>query len=112
LAGGALRLALAPVRFVTDRVAMRFAEPLADLGPGEGAIVDVEGEKVAAYRDPDGAVHALSPVCTHVRCVVSFNPRERTWDCPCHGSRFTTEGEVVKGPARRPLERKTVASSR
>ena len=71
---GAFRLALAPARFVLDRIAMLFAGPLRDLGPLEGAIVDLDGEKLAAYRDEDGEVHALSPICTHLRCVVGFNP--------------------------------------
>jgi Rieske Fe-S protein len=104
LASGALRLALAPVRFVTDRVAMRGADPVDELRPGEGRIVDAGGDKVAAYRDPDGTVHALSPICTHLRCVVSFDAERTEWHCPCHGSRFGIDGEVLKGPAKRPLE--------
>jgi Rieske Fe-S protein len=110
LVGGAIRLALAPVRFVGDRVAMRFAGPLAGLEPGHGAIVDVDGRTVAAFRDEDGAVTALSPYCTHLRCVVGFDAAAREWRCPCHGSRFDLNGGVVRGPARRPLER--VALSR
>ncbi len=104
----ALRLALAPVRLVTDRVAMRFAGPLDELGADEGRIVDVDGEKVAAYRDPDGELHAVSPICTHLRCVVSFDADDREWRCPCHGSRFGVDGEVLKGPARRPLAARDV----
>jgi Rieske Fe-S protein len=104
LIGGAVRLALAPVRFVTDRLAMRRAGPLDELAPGEGAIVDIDGRKVAAFRDEDGTVHALSPVCTHLRCIVSFDDQERQWACPCHGSRFGLDGEVLRGPAKRPLE--------
>jgi len=103
LAGGALRLALAPVRFVSDRVAMRFAAPLSRLPRGEGRIVDVDGEKVAAYRDAEGTVHALDPVCTHLRCIVSFDAERTEWRCPCHGSRFGIDGDVLHGPARRPL---------
>lgn len=102
-AKGALRLALAPVRLVTDRIAMRSAGPLADLRPGEGRIVEADGEKVAAFRDESGAVHALSPICTHLRCVVSFDVERTEWHCPCHGSRFGIDGEVLKGPAKRPL---------
>jgi Rieske Fe-S protein len=105
LAGGALRLALAPLHFVGDRIAMRFAEPLDSLAPGEGRIVDLDGRKVAAYRDGEGEVHALDPICTHVRCVVQFDSEAREWACPCHGSRFGTDGSVVRGPARRPLAR-------
>ena len=99
-----LRLALRAGRdFVGDRVAMRFAEPLDALAPGEGRIVDLDGRKVAAYRDDDGSVLALDPICTHVRCVVQFDADAREWACPCHGSRFAVDGSVVRGPARRPL---------
>jgi 3-phenylpropionate/trans-cinnamate dioxygenase ferredoxin reductase subunit len=105
LASGARRLALAPVRFVTDRIAMRGADPVDQLQPGEGRIVDAGGDKVAAYRDPAGELHLLSPVCTHLRCIVSFDAETTEWHCPCHGSRFTIDGDVVKGPAKRPLPR-------
>ncbi len=108
LAGSALRLVLAPVRLLTDRVAMRFAGPLDELPAGEGRVVDVDGAKVAAYRDPDGGVHAVSPICTHLRCVVGFDSEHTEWHCPCHGSRFTVDGEVLRGPAKQPLERRSV----
>lgn len=73
--------------------------------PGEGAIVEAGGERLAVYRDPDGALSALSPVCTHLKCIVHWNGVERTWDCPCHGSRFDLDGQVVEGPALVPLAR-------
>lgn len=103
---GIVRLSLAPFRFVADRVAMRFAGPLGELGAGEGAIVEMDGDKVAAFRDADGTVHALSPYCTHVRCIVAFDAERGEWHCPCHGSRFGIDGEVLNGPAKRPLERR------
>ena len=71
----------------------------------EGAIGEIDGRKVAAFRDDDGTVRALSPICTHLRYVVGFDEDAREWHCPCHGSRFDLEGSVVRGPARRPLER-------
>jgi Rieske Fe-S protein len=74
-----------------------------DLRPGEGAVVDVEGEKVAAYLDDDGTTYMLSARCTHMGCVVGWNSRARTWDCPCHGSRYEVSGAVINGPAARPL---------
>ena len=80
-----------------------------DLKPGDGGICEYKGEKVAAYRDESGEIHAVSPVCTHVGCLVSFNPAETTWDCPCHGSRYTVDGEVIEGPALKNLEPKGLA---
>jgi glycine/D-amino acid oxidase-like deaminating enzyme/nitrite reductase/ring-hydroxylating ferredoxin subunit len=73
--------------------------------PGDGAIVRERGRKRAAYRDEAGALHLLSPACTHLGCHVVWNPAERSWDCPCHGSRYSGEGDVIQGPAVKPLER-------
>jgi glycine/D-amino acid oxidase-like deaminating enzyme/nitrite reductase/ring-hydroxylating ferredoxin subunit len=69
------------------------------LTPGDGGIVDLDGKKVAAFRHDDGTLDAVSPICRHVGCLVAFNTAERTWDCPCHGSRYTIEGKVIQGPA-------------
>jgi glycine/D-amino acid oxidase-like deaminating enzyme/nitrite reductase/ring-hydroxylating ferredoxin subunit len=71
----------------------------AGLKNGEGRIVKVEGEKAAVYRDEEGKLHQLSARCTHLGCLVSWNSAERSWDCPCHGSRFSIDGEVLEGPA-------------
>jgi len=95
-------------RLVGDRLATLRPPPADGLAPGEGGIVRLEGDKVAAFRDDDGTLHAVSPVCTHVGCLVAFNRAERTWDCPCHGSRFTVDGQVIEGPALTPLEPKTL----
>jgi 3-phenylpropionate/trans-cinnamate dioxygenase ferredoxin reductase component len=76
----------------------------ADLAPGHGGIVDMGGKKLAVYRDENGRLHALSPRCTHMGCTVGWNDADRTWDCPCHGSRYAVDGRVVQGPAARPLE--------
>ena len=73
------------------------------LAPGEAALLKIEGSNVAAYRDEAGAVHAVSAVCTHMGCLVGWNGTDRTWDCPCHGSRFDLAGEVIHGPAVEPL---------
>lgn len=70
-----------------------------DLAPGEGAVVWQGRGQVAAYRDDGGTLHAVSPTCTHLGCRVVFNDAERSWDCPCHGSRFGVDGEVLQGPA-------------
>jgi nitrite reductase/ring-hydroxylating ferredoxin subunit len=71
----------------------------ATLAPGQGRIMVVEGERVAAYRDARGVVHLLSPVCPHLFCDVRWNAAESSWDCPCHGSRFSGEGKLLNGPA-------------
>ncbi len=60
---------------------------------------------VALYRNRQGELHALSSVCTHKACDVGWNDQDKLWDCPCHGSRFTPAGDVVRGPAVRPLPR-------
>jgi len=75
-----------------------------DLEPGEGAIVEVDGKKVAAYRDEQGELHLLSPKCKHLGCTVGWNHRAKTWDCPCHGSRYESDGTVKNGPTRHPLD--------
>ncbi len=75
-------------------------ESAEDVAPGTGAILRRGLKKIAVYRDDSGALHELSAVCTHLGCVVSFNDKEKTWDCPCHGSRFAcADGHVVNGPA-------------
>jgi Rieske Fe-S protein len=74
------------------------------LQPGQGTVVRAGGKQRAVYRGEDGAVTTLSATCTHMGCVVGFNDVERTWDCPCHGSRFDTNGGVIQGPAVRPLQ--------
>ena len=76
----------------------------ADLEPGEAAVLDVDGSDVAVYRDPSGVLHSVSATCTHMGCKVSWNSSESSWDCPCHGSRFTPDGEVLHGPALHALE--------
>jgi glycine/D-amino acid oxidase-like deaminating enzyme/nitrite reductase/ring-hydroxylating ferredoxin subunit len=74
------------------------------LGPGEAAILKIDGENVAGYRDEAGRLHAVSAVCTHMGCIVGWNETDRTWDCPCHGSRFALGGDVIHGPAVSPLK--------
>lgn len=66
---------------------------------GEGKIVEMNGKKLAAYRDEQGQLQVVSAVCTHLGCIVHWNNGEKSWDCPCHGSRFSVEGEVLEGPA-------------
>ncbi|MFL6332385.1 MAG: FAD-dependent oxidoreductase [Pyrinomonadaceae bacterium] len=76
-----------------------------EVAPGTGAIMRRGLSKVALYRDDTGALHEHSAVCTHLGCVVAFNDKEKSWDCPCHGSRFDpTDGHVLNGPAIHGLE--------
>ena len=75
------------------------------LAPDEGAVVELNGKSAGAYRDPQGELHLVDTTCTHMGCEVRWNPGERTWDCPCHGSRFDYKGNVVEGPAMKPLAR-------
>jgi glycine/D-amino acid oxidase-like deaminating enzyme/nitrite reductase/ring-hydroxylating ferredoxin subunit len=89
-----------------DRLTTRVTRPIEDLAPGEGDIVEAGGEKVAGHRRDDGTLVAVSRTCTHLGCQVSWNPAERSWDCPCHGSRFSPDGDVLHGPAVHRLERK------
>jgi glycine/D-amino acid oxidase-like deaminating enzyme/nitrite reductase/ring-hydroxylating ferredoxin subunit len=83
---------------VKDRVAAPKLEDLSQVPPGEGKVFDVDGEKVAIHRAESGEVHAVSAVCTHAFCLVHWNSAEKTWDCPCHGGRYTVRGEVIEGP--------------
>ena len=72
-------------------------------GRARRRILKIEGDNVAAYRDKEGGLHAVSAVCTHMGCLVGWNDSDRTWDCPCHGSRFEHSVEVIHGPATQPL---------
>jgi glycine/D-amino acid oxidase-like deaminating enzyme/nitrite reductase/ring-hydroxylating ferredoxin subunit len=90
------------VFFFADRV--RGGRSADELAPGEGAVVRDGLVQRAVHRDDDGRLHAVSARCTHLGCIVRWNGGERTWDCPCHGSRFDAGGEVISGPATRALE--------
>jgi glycine/D-amino acid oxidase-like deaminating enzyme/nitrite reductase/ring-hydroxylating ferredoxin subunit len=92
-----------PYYMIKDRLARAEAESVRGLKSGDGMIVKSGGKKVAAYRDSHEKVHKVSAVCTHMGCLVRWNSAERTWDCPCHGSRFKTNGDVISGPAEEPL---------
>jgi Rieske Fe-S protein len=86
-------------RFVAGRLKLPGAEVVDVLAPGEGAVVRLEGETLAVSRAEDGSLVAVSPRCTHLGCYVGWNGVERTWDCPCHGSRYLPDGSVIEGPA-------------
>lgn len=76
-----------------------------DVKPGEGAVMRVGGKAQAIYRDDDGEIHAFSAHCTHLGCTLEYNETEGSFDCPCHGSRFSMRGEVLDGPAKEPLKK-------
>lgn len=95
------------LRWLGDRLPGR-ARSVAELAAGEGDVVSVGGERAAVYREDDGTLISLSPVCTHLGCIVGWNTAEKTWDCPCHGSRFDRQGRVIQGPAVQDLPRKDV----
>ena len=88
---------------VGDRFSER-SEDVAQLQPGDGAVLSIDGHDYAVSKDAGGRVTALSPKCTHMGCLVAYNGAERSWDCPCHGSRFAADGSVIHGPATTPLE--------
>jgi glycine/D-amino acid oxidase-like deaminating enzyme/nitrite reductase/ring-hydroxylating ferredoxin subunit len=83
-----------------------------EIPPGEGAVVRRGLTKAAVYRSPAGELHELSAVCTHLGCIVQWNSAEKSWDCPCHGSRFDRMGHVIAGPARKDLEAREASRTR
>jgi Rieske Fe-S protein len=91
---------------VVDRVIPAEVSSAAEVPAGEARVVRDGFGKVGAFREPDGTLHVVSLRCTHLGCLLRFNGAERSWDCPCHGSRFDVDGSVLEGPAVRPLPRR------
>ncbi len=75
-----------------------------DIETSEGKAVEAEGQRAGAYKDMQGTLHVVNTTCTHMGCELMWNSAEKSWDCPCHGSRFTYEGDIVEGPAVKPLD--------
>ncbi|MEX2594648.1 MAG: FAD-dependent oxidoreductase [Anditalea sp.] len=75
------------------------AKELKEIKAGEGKTIKLNNERLAAYRDDQGKIHVVSGICTHMGCIVHWNNAEKSWDCPCHGSRFSVDGQVLEGPA-------------
>jgi glycine/D-amino acid oxidase-like deaminating enzyme/nitrite reductase/ring-hydroxylating ferredoxin subunit len=93
-------------RFISDRLSHPDSRhELEAVERGQGAIVTVDGDKVAAYRHENGELQLVKPACKHMGCLVTWNPAEPSWDCPCHGSRYATDGTVLEGPTVEPLDR-------
>jgi len=76
-----------------------------DIQKGEGKVVEIDGQKVGAYKDEKGKLHLVDSTCTHMGCELQWNSAEKSWDCPCHGSRFTYEGEIIESPALKSVKR-------
>jgi glycine/D-amino acid oxidase-like deaminating enzyme/nitrite reductase/ring-hydroxylating ferredoxin subunit len=102
--------AKAALHFVGDRASPVFTTGAEGLAPGEARVIRDGAGKTGVFRGDDGTLHAVSLRCTHLGCLVRFNAAERSWDCPCHGSRFDIDGSVLEGPATRPLERKRIGA--
>ncbi len=94
-----------PYHLVADRLRQARAATADDIAPGDGRVIRLGGRHVACHRTDKGELKMVDAVCTHMGCLVRFNQAERTWDCPCHGSRFTVEGDVIGGPAEEALEK-------
>jgi glycine/D-amino acid oxidase-like deaminating enzyme/nitrite reductase/ring-hydroxylating ferredoxin subunit len=102
--------ASAGLHFFVDRVSGADRAAVAELKPGEGAMIRVRGRKTAVYRDDGGSLHGLSPVCRHLYCVVDWNAAERSWDCRCHGSRYDRDGRAIQAPTTKDLKRRELPS--
>jgi glycine/D-amino acid oxidase-like deaminating enzyme/nitrite reductase/ring-hydroxylating ferredoxin subunit len=94
------------VHFFADRLTRADRATVEELAPGEGALIRVRARKTAVYRDDERRLHGLSPVCRHLYCIVDWNAAERTWDCPCHGSRYAGDGTAIQGPTTKDLKRR------
>lgn len=92
-----------PAHLVADRLRPH-KDTIVDLPAGCGEVIEHESGLVAAFRDEGGRIHLHSAVCPHLGCLVAWNDTEKTWDCPCHGSRFRATGEVIAGPAEKSLK--------
>ncbi len=92
-------------KFIGDRFSKVKIKELGEIAHGEAKVVKYEGNSIALYKDEKGGLHAVNPACSHINCIVGWNSAEKTWDCPCHGSRFSMDGEVLTAPARKDLEK-------
>jgi glycine/D-amino acid oxidase-like deaminating enzyme/nitrite reductase/ring-hydroxylating ferredoxin subunit len=99
-----------PLHLLSDRLRPPEVRSVEEIERDDGRIVRVGGERLAVYRDVAGSYHAVSAICTHLGCQVAFNRAEKSWDCPCHGSRFALDGSVLDGPAITPLAQRGIAA--
>jgi Rieske Fe-S protein len=94
------------VGFAKDLIKGTITTDIDKIPNNSGAVVRLEGIPTAVYKNENGEIIKLSAFCTHMNCIVNWNDTEKTWDCPCHGSRFKKSGEVITGPAIKPLAQK------
>ncbi len=91
------------VKGLAKRIFLVPSKEVSDLPPGHGGVVTLKGNKVGVYKDLDGAVYAVDIRCRHLGCQLEWNPDEKSWDCPCHGSRYDCRGQLISGPAQEDL---------
>ncbi|MFL5774532.1 MAG: FAD-dependent oxidoreductase [Flavisolibacter sp.] len=91
-------------QFVGKKISKEKLSSLSDLAAGEARLIKYEGKSLALYKDESGELHAINPTCTHAKCTVDWNTAEKSWDCPCHGARYSADGDVLTGPALHKLE--------
>ena len=90
--------------FIAKRISIEKIDSLSELKSGEGRIIKYEGNTYAVHKNENGVLHAIDPVCTHTKCIVQWNNAENSWDCPCHGARYTVDGGILNGPTTRNLD--------
>jgi glycine/D-amino acid oxidase-like deaminating enzyme len=93
--------------FIGDRLDIVKLESPSQLAEGQGKVVKYDHESVAFYKDETGKLFAVNPACTHLKCIIQWNGTEKSWDCPCHGARYSITGEVLTGPSSKPLQVRT-----
>ena len=79
-------------------------ESIDDIEPGQGRVLKQDGKFLAVYKEEDGTIHSFLARCPHLGCILEWNQEEKSWDCPCHGSRFNREGQLMSGPAKEDME--------
>lgn len=100
-----LRKGVCTVDYLVGRRLRAYETKIEKIKEESGCVVHHDKKNIAVYKDKKGGLHGVDPYCTHMGCVVGWNGNEKTWDCPCHGSRFDIEGNVLYGPAQKPLKK-------
>lgn len=90
-------------QYISQRLKIETLSQIADLAPGDAVVAHWEGQKLGLFKNEDGVLYGVDPVCAHAQCIVAWNAAEQSWDCPCHGARFAVNGALLTGPARKGL---------